>query len=99
MGVRDDSSLEIAPVPLTAERMPHETTLHIVDGDVRMTLPEDVVDHMRLRDGERVHLIETSQGVLLVPYDDDFADAMQIYEEGVSTYEEALQSLTDRRPT
>lgn len=77
--------------------MPHETTLHIANGDLRMTLPEDVVDHMRLQDGQRVHLIETSQGVLLVPYDADFADAMQIYEEGVSTYEDALCGLADRR--
>jgi hypothetical protein len=35
--------------------------------------------------------------VLLVPYDADFADAMQIYEEGVSTYEDALRGLADRR--
>jgi hypothetical protein len=46
-----------------------------------------------------VHLIETSQGVLLVPYDADFDDAMQIYEDGVSTYKDALCTLADTRST
>jgi bifunctional DNA-binding transcriptional regulator/antitoxin component of YhaV-PrlF toxin-antitoxin module len=79
--------------------MPHEITLNIVNGDLRLTLPEDVVNHMRLEDGQRVHLIETSQGVLLVPYDADFDDAMQIYEDGVSTYRDALCTLADTRST
>jgi bifunctional DNA-binding transcriptional regulator/antitoxin component of YhaV-PrlF toxin-antitoxin module len=79
--------------------MPHEVTLRSVDGTLRLDLPEDVAERRRYRDGDRVHLIETSQGLLVVPYDDDFADAMAVYEEGAETYADALQTLAaDDRP-
>ena len=76
--------------------MPHEVSLRSVDGTLGVALPDDVLDRNRLEDGDRLHLIETSQGLLLVPYDDDFSDAMAVYEEGASRYGEALRTLADR---
>ena len=76
--------------------MPHEVSLRSVDGTIGVALPDDVLARNRIEEGDRLHLIETSQGLLLIPYDDDFSDAMAAYEEGTDRYEEALRALADR---
>ena len=76
--------------------MPYEVTLRKTDGTLCLDLPDDVIDHCRYKDGDRVHLIEMSQGLLIVPYDDDFADAMTVYEDGIDAYEDALRTLADQ---
>jgi len=75
--------------------MPHEVSLRSVDGTIGVALPDDVLDRNRIEEGDRLHLIETSQGLLLLPYD-DFSDAMAAYEEETDRYEEALRALADR---
>ncbi len=46
-----------------------------------------------MAEGDRVHLVETDQGILITPFDPDFADAMAAYEEGAKKYRNALREL------
>lgn len=74
---------------------PYETTIRRVDGDLGLTLPEEVLERYGFSDGSRMHLVMTSQGVMIVPYDQDFEDALAIYEEGATTYDDALQEMAN----
>lgn len=54
-----------------------------------------MLDHRHLSEGDRVHVIESSDGILVVPFAPDFEGAMQLYEEGVDTYHELLQQFSN----
>jgi len=75
--------------------MPTITTIERVDGELRVAISEEMLDHRHLSEGDRVHVIEASDGILVVPFDPDFEDAMQLYEEGVDTYHELLQQFSN----
>lgn len=72
---------------------PYETTIRRIGDDLGLTLPDDALDRYSFSDGDRVHLVMTSNGLLLVPYKQDFEDALAIYEEGATAYDEALRSM------
>ena len=48
-----------------------------------------------LAPGDRVHLIETEEGILITPYDPLFSEAMEIYGEGAKKYRNAMRELAE----
>ena len=48
---------------------------------------------MHLGKGDKVYVIEMPQGLLVTPYDPDFAEAMDVYQEGATAYRNALREL------
>jgi putative addiction module antidote len=62
-------------------------------GSVTATLPKDVVDRLHVTAGDTLFLVETEAGILLTPYDPDFARAMEIYSRGAKQYRNALHEL------
>lgn len=75
--------------------MPTITTIERVDGELRVAVSEEMLKHRHLREGDRVHVIESSNGILIVPFDDDFEEAMQLYDEGADTYGGLLQQFSN----
>lgn len=73
--------------------MTKETTIRRIGNSSGLTIPKDVLERQRLAEGDRVHLIETEQGLLITPFDPDFDEAMAVYEEGAKTYRNALREL------
>ncbi len=73
--------------------MAREVKIRRVGGSLSATLPKDLVDRFHLREGERLYAIETSEGILLTPYDPDFQQAMEIYRRGAGKYRDALREL------
>jgi putative addiction module antidote len=73
--------------------MSKETTIRRIGNSSGLTIPKDVLERQHLSEGDRVHIIETEDGLLITPYDPDFEDAMAIYEEGAKTYRNALREL------
>lgn len=73
--------------------MPKETTIRRIGNSSGLTIPKDVLDRQQLSEGDRVHIIETEEGLLITPYDPDFEEAMAVYEEGSKTYRNALREL------
>jgi bifunctional DNA-binding transcriptional regulator/antitoxin component of YhaV-PrlF toxin-antitoxin module len=52
-----------------------------------------MLERYKLKEGDRVHLIETENGILISPFDPDFAEAMSVYEEGAARYRNAMREL------
>ena len=52
-----------------------------------------MLERYRIGEGDRVHLVETEDGILITPFDPTFAEAMQIYEEGSRKYRNAMREL------
>jgi len=73
--------------------MTRETTIRAIGNSAGATIPKPMLERYRMAEGDRVHLIETEQGILITPYDPTFADAMAVYEEGAKQYRNAMREL------
>lgn len=59
-----------------------------------VVLPKDVINRLQTGDGERLFLIETTDGEYrLTPYDPDFEKQMEKVEEIMSRYRNTLRAL------
>jgi hypothetical protein len=52
-----------------------------------------MLERYRLTAGDRVHLVETEEGILITPFDPEFSEAMEIYAEGAKRYRNAMREL------
>jgi putative addiction module antidote len=73
--------------------MTKETTIRAIGNSAGATIPKAMLERYRIAEGDRVHLIETEDGILITPFDPAFADAMAIYEEGAKKYRNAMREL------
>jgi putative addiction module antidote len=73
--------------------MPKETTIRAIGNSAGTTIPKPMLERYRLGEGDRVHLIETDEGILITPYDPTFQEAMEIYAEGAKRYRHAMREL------
>jgi len=67
--------------------------LQKLGGSVAAVIPKAMLDRLHLAAGDEVHVVETDDGLLLTPFDPDFAEAMAIYERGAREYRNALREL------
>ncbi len=74
--------------------MTREITIRQAGGSLTTTLPRDMANRLHLKPGDRLIAIETERGILLTPYDPDFAKAMEVYARGASKYRNALRELS-----
>ena len=56
-------------------------------------LPKSMLDRFHLEAGDEVNVIETSDGLLITPFDPEFAAAVTAYERGAKKYRNALRKL------
>jgi putative addiction module antidote len=75
--------------------MVREIKLRQAGGSVTATLPKDIADRLHVQPGDRVYAIETDRGVLLTPYDPDFDQALQAFEQVRRQYRNALKRLAE----
>jgi putative addiction module antidote len=73
--------------------MPKETTIRAIGNSAGTTIPKAMLQRYRLAAGDRVYLVETDEGILITPFDPDFVEAMEIYEEGAKAYRNAMREL------
>lgn len=64
-----------------------------VGNSLGITLPQDVLKKLNVNEGDSLHVIETSEGIQLTPYDPDFEQAMQAFDVIRKTYRNALREL------
>ncbi len=74
--------------------MTKETTIRAIGNSAGATIPKAMLDRSRMKEGDRVFLVETDEGILLTPYDPAFAEAMAVYEEGAKKYRDAMRELS-----
>jgi putative addiction module antidote len=75
--------------------MTKQTRIRAIGNSAGTTIPKAMLKRYHMTEGDRVHLIETEDGILITPFDPDFAEAMQIYEEGARSFRNAMRELAD----
>jgi putative addiction module antidote len=73
--------------------MTKETTIRAIGNSAGTTIPKAMLERYRMAEGDRVHLVETDEGILITPFDPAFAEAMTLYEEGAKKYRNAMREL------
>lgn len=68
-------------------------TLKKIGGSVATVLPKTMLERFHLDAGDDVYVVETSEGLLITPFDPDFADAMAAYARGAKKFRNALREL------
>jgi len=64
-----------------------------IGGSVATVLPKSMLDRFHLQAGDEINVIETNDGLLITPFDPEFATAMAAYERGAKKYRNALRQL------
>jgi antitoxin MazE len=75
--------------------MVREITLRQAGGSVTATLPKDMADRLHIGPGDKVYAIETDRGVLLTPYDPDFEEALNAFDQVRRQYRNTLKRLAE----
>lgn len=73
--------------------MVRRQTLKKIGGSVGTVLPKSMLDRFHLEAGDEVTVIETSDGLLITPFDPEFAAAVAAYDRGAKKYRNALRQL------
>ncbi len=73
--------------------MVRRQTLKKIGGSVATVLPKSMLERFHLEAGDSVNVIETSDGLLITPFDQDFSDAMTAYTRGAKKFPNALRKL------
>lgn len=68
-------------------------TLRQIGASVGTVLPKSMLERFNLGPGDTVYVVETEHGLLITPYDPDFADALDAYRQGARKYRNALRAL------
>ena len=89
--------VDVITFVITSEKkeqtMTRQTTIRAIGNSAGTTIPKAMLERLRLAEGDRVHLVETEEGILITPFDPDFAEAMEIYAEGAKRYRNAMREL------
>jgi putative addiction module antidote len=73
--------------------MVRRQTLKKIGGSVATILPKSMLERFHLEAGDEVSVIETTDGLLITPFDPEFASAMATYQRGAKKYRNALRQL------
>ena len=73
--------------------MAREVKLRQAGGSVSATLPKAMADRFHLEAGDRVLAVETEQGILLTPYDQETERALKAAAKAAKKYRNALSEL------
>jgi putative addiction module antidote len=73
--------------------MVKKQTLKKIGGSVATVLPKAMLERLNLEAGDEVSVVETPDGILISPFDADFAEAMELYERISKRYRNALREL------
>jgi len=70
-----------------------EVTFRQYGGSLGTTLPKAMTDRLNLGAGDRAYAVETEHGILLTPYNPEFARVMEAEARVSKKYQNALREL------
>jgi putative addiction module antidote len=73
--------------------MAKKTTLKKIGGSAAVVLPKSMLERFNLEPGDEVTVTESENGLLIMPYDPEFAEAMEHYVRLARKYRNALREL------
>ncbi len=68
-------------------------TLNKHGNSFSITLPEELVEKLNMKEGDALFITETDNGITLSKYDEQLEKAMEIYRQGSEKYRYALREL------
>jgi len=71
-----------------------KTKLRKSGNSFSITLPKSVVENLHLVEGEELNITQTTEGILISPYDAEFSDWIKAFEKTNSKFKYALKKLT-----
>ena len=69
--------------------------LTTVGSSTGLVLPKDVLERLRVKKGDVLHVIETPNGIELTPYDPEFAAQVAVAEEVMRDDRDVLRQLAE----
>ncbi len=73
--------------------MVRNVKLRRMGGSVGATLPKDMAERLHLEAGDDVLAVETTNGILLTPYDPDVEEGLALAATAQKQYRKALREL------
>ena len=73
--------------------MVRSAKLRRMGGSIGATLPRDMAQRLHLEAGDEVLAVETTNGILLSPYDPEVAEGLAIAVEAQKRYRRTLREL------
>jgi putative addiction module antidote len=64
-----------------------------VGNSTGVTFPKEVTDRLKIKNGDRLYLTESPDGYRLTTYDPEFERQMEVAEDIMRRYKEALRQL------
>ena len=68
-------------------------TVRRMGGSLGSVFPKEMIERLKVAEGDRLFVIEHDDGVLLTPYDPKFGDVMEAYEVLRKRYRNTLREL------
>ncbi len=75
--------------------MVHQITLRKAGGSITATLPKSATDRLNVKAGDKLFMVETDRGLLLTPYDPEFDDAIEAFQEVRRQFRNTLKKLAE----
>ncbi|MCA9231674.1 MAG: AbrB/MazE/SpoVT family DNA-binding domain-containing protein [Planctomycetales bacterium] len=66
-----------------------------VGNSVGIILPKELLERLRINKGDVLHVTETPKGVELTPYDEEFAQQMEVAEKVMRQDRDVLRKLAE----
>ena len=70
-----------------------KTAVRKVGNSLGITLPKAIIENYHLSEGDELHLVETNEGIVLSPFDPEFADWAEAYDQVNRKYRNTLHKL------
>lgn len=71
----------------------YKIQLRKIGGSVGATFPKEMMERMRLGEGDALYAVERNGEYVLTPYDPDFDETMQAFEEVRREFRNAFREL------
>ena len=70
-----------------------KTSVRRVGNSLGITLPRTVIENYHLDEGVELHIIETKDGIMLTPFDPEFSEWAESYQNTNKRYRNTLKQL------
>jgi putative addiction module antidote len=67
--------------------------LRQIGNSVGVVIPKELLSRLRVEAGDDLHIVETAEGIQLQRYDPDFDEDLEIIDDLMSSYKNALREL------
>ncbi len=66
-----------------------------IGNSVGIVLPKEILERLRVSQGDQLHICETPDGVSLTPYDSEFEQQMEVAEQVMREDRDVLRKLAE----